>query len=238
MSRTSDIEQRTLALGTNAALSAAGGFLDAFTYIGHGHVFANAMTGNVVLLAVNAAVGNWQQSLRHLPPIVTFLVGVSFVRALGLPRFREVLPDRAVMVLAIEIAAFFALSWLPASTSDFLIVIVICFVASLQTATFRRINNANYNSTFTTGNLRTLSESLFDWAFKGRSPESWKQSSNFLTICSSFAIGALIGGLLTPRLYNRSLLVVATLLLAVLIHLIIARSPHLPEESTRSRPAS
>src|SRR6185437_11215017 len=33
-------------------LSLSGGFLDAFTYIGHGGVFANAMTGNVVLMGV------------------------------------------------------------------------------------------------------------------------------------------------------------------------------------------
>src|SRR6187402_1432230 len=31
-------------------VSFSGGFLDAFTYVGHGRVFANAMTGNVVLL--------------------------------------------------------------------------------------------------------------------------------------------------------------------------------------------
>src|SRR5450432_4564827 len=58
----------------NAVLAAAGGFLDAFTYIGHGHVFANAMTGNVVLLGINAVGRNWHQSFRHLPPILAFLV--------------------------------------------------------------------------------------------------------------------------------------------------------------------
>jgi uncharacterized membrane protein YoaK (UPF0700 family) len=208
----SDIEQRTLALGTNVALAAAGGYLDAFTYIGHGHVFANAMTGNVVLLAVNAAMGNWHQSLQHLPPIVTFCFGVAFARAIGSSH-------RPVIVLALEISAFFVLSWLPTSASNFLIVTVICFVASLQTATFRQINKAAYNSTFTTGNLRTLSETFFDWAFKDRGPESRKQTIDFFAICTAFVLGALVGGLLTPRLRNKALLLVTVLLLAVLVHL-------------------
>src|ERR1700730_1422623 len=52
-----------------ALLAAAGGFLDAFTYVGHGHVFANAMTGNVVLLAVSAVSGDGRQALAHLLPI-------------------------------------------------------------------------------------------------------------------------------------------------------------------------
>ena len=45
-------------------LALAGGFLDAFTFVGHGGVFANAQTGNVVLLAVGAATGHWGANLR------------------------------------------------------------------------------------------------------------------------------------------------------------------------------
>jgi uncharacterized membrane protein YoaK (UPF0700 family) len=55
-----------------ALLAIAGGFLDAFTYIAHGGVFANAQTGNVVLLGVFAARGDWLGAVRHvLPPAQT-----------------------------------------------------------------------------------------------------------------------------------------------------------------------
>lgn len=209
-----------LSLDVNVVLAAAGGCLDAFTYVGHGHVFANAMTGNVVLLAVHAVSGDWHQSLRHLPPIVTFLIGVSCVRALGLPRFRCALPERAVTVLVVEILSLFALSWLPAAASDFLIVTAICFTASLQTATFRHVNGAAYNSTFVTGNLRTLSEGFFDWIFSGRRPDSLRQAIDFGSICLAFFLGALCGGILTPRLHNRTLFLVVALLVAVLARLL------------------
>ena len=38
-----------------ALLTFSGGFLDVFTYVGHGHVFANTMTGNIVFLGMFSA---------------------------------------------------------------------------------------------------------------------------------------------------------------------------------------
>jgi uncharacterized membrane protein YoaK (UPF0700 family) len=57
-------------------LTAAGGFLDAFTWIAHGRVFANAQTANIVMFGLFAASGQWSQSLRHIPSIVAFVLGV------------------------------------------------------------------------------------------------------------------------------------------------------------------
>ena len=71
-------------------LTLSGGFLDAFTYIGHGKVFANSMTGNIVLLAVNLAAGNWQQVSRHISPIVGFVCGVLAAHLLQLMTPRRV----------------------------------------------------------------------------------------------------------------------------------------------------
>src|SRR5580692_10242941 len=63
-------------LGIGVLLASAGGFLDGFTYVGHGHVFANAMTGNVVLLGINCFSGSWRAALLHLPAILAFIAGV------------------------------------------------------------------------------------------------------------------------------------------------------------------
>ncbi len=40
-------------------LSLSGGFMDAYSYIERGKVFANAQTGNMLLLVVNIAEGNY-----------------------------------------------------------------------------------------------------------------------------------------------------------------------------------
>ena len=53
-----------------------GGYLDAYCYVTHGHVFANAQTGNIVLLGLALAEGNLAAALSHLPPLLTFTAGV------------------------------------------------------------------------------------------------------------------------------------------------------------------
>ena len=52
-----------------AILSASAGFLDGFSFLGHGHVFASAMTGNMVLLGIHAATAAPSAAIsRRSPP--------------------------------------------------------------------------------------------------------------------------------------------------------------------------
>ena len=59
-----------------AVLAVIGGYLDAYTYIARGQVFANAQTGNVVLLGLRAADGEWARALMYLMPIIAFALGI------------------------------------------------------------------------------------------------------------------------------------------------------------------
>jgi Protein of unknown function (DUF1275) len=58
------------------------GYLDAFSYLARGHVFANAQTGNVVLFAVRAAAGDWTSAWKTLPSILAYVCGVAVARPL------------------------------------------------------------------------------------------------------------------------------------------------------------
>ena len=58
-------------------LTAAGGFLDAFSYVGQGHVFANVMTGNLVLSAISSIRGDWTHVARLLLPLASYVAGAS-----------------------------------------------------------------------------------------------------------------------------------------------------------------
>ena len=64
----------SLALGI--FLTLAGGFQDAYSYNVRDHVFANAQTGNIVLLGQNLASGNLMHALRYLLPLAAFFLGV------------------------------------------------------------------------------------------------------------------------------------------------------------------
>ena len=59
-----------------AILAAVGGFLDAYTYLARGQVFANAQTGNIVLLGVHLSEGDFKKALSYLVPILAFVAGV------------------------------------------------------------------------------------------------------------------------------------------------------------------
>ncbi len=57
-------------------LTLAGGLQDAYSYNCRGKVFANAQTGNIVLLGQNLAEGNWGVALHYLIPLLAFISGV------------------------------------------------------------------------------------------------------------------------------------------------------------------
>ncbi|HEV3423197.1 MAG TPA: YoaK family protein, partial [Paraburkholderia sp.] len=57
-----DLDAASRSRGVAVLLTLSGGFLDAYTYVGHGGVFANTMTGNVALLGIHIAAGDWTQA--------------------------------------------------------------------------------------------------------------------------------------------------------------------------------
>ena len=57
-------------------LALVGGFLDAYTYICRGHVFANAQTGNLVLLGVYLTNGDWSKAFHYFMPVLAFVLGI------------------------------------------------------------------------------------------------------------------------------------------------------------------
>jgi uncharacterized membrane protein YoaK (UPF0700 family) len=212
----------TSTTATGAILAAAGGYLDAFTYVGHGHVFANAMTGNVVLLGVNCIGGDWRTGVRHLPPIIAFLIGICTAKAIEHWSAGRAARFRYLAVLALEIVILAALGALPSSTADFWITISIAFAASVQVETFRRVHKHSYNSTFTTGNLRTLAEGIFDWFAVERTSDAAEQIRDFALICGSFLAGAVAGGFTTPLamkhgILNHALWIDIAILLVVVV---------------------
>jgi hypothetical protein len=68
------IRTRPDTLPTGLLLAGAGGFLDAYTFVGRGGVFANAQTGNIVLLGVEAGE-------RHLARGVAACTADTGIRA-------------------------------------------------------------------------------------------------------------------------------------------------------------
>ena len=97
--------QKSESFPLSALLSFSGGLQDAYTYNVRGKVFANAQTGNIVLMSQNFMCGDWVQSLYYLSPLLSFSLGV-FVAERIENRFKENRPLHwRQIILFIEMAA-------------------------------------------------------------------------------------------------------------------------------------
>jgi uncharacterized membrane protein YoaK (UPF0700 family) len=136
-------------------LAIVGGFLDAYTFVGRGGVFANAQTGNVVLIGMEVATGEWGQVVLHAIPILAFMIGVVVAEMIKKPSMRLFIPDSERAVLILEIAVLFIIGFIPYTSPDIIVTVAISFVSSVQVSSFRKLVGYTYNTTMITGNLRS-----------------------------------------------------------------------------------
>ena len=199
-------------------LAAVGGYLDAFTFVRFA-VFANAQSGNVVLLAINVASGHWHAALLRLAPIGAFIAGVLFVEGLARPSARRLLRRPLRIVLGTEIAGLMVVSALPTDTPQSVITVAVSFLAAIQFSTFRMLAGQVYATVLTSGNLRSAVVHFHHWIVD-RDTEARANAARFSMVIAAFALGAAIGALITPRIHNLAVTVPAVLLLAVLISIV------------------
>ncbi len=202
--------QRSESLCAAALLALGGGLLDAYTYLCRGGVFANAQTGNMVLLAIRAAEGDWGAVWRYLVPIAAFACGVWVAEAVkcrqrGGGRFHW-----RHTVLGMEIALVAAVAWVPPGPWDGAVNVAVSFVCALQVEAFRKVRGRAFASTMCTGNLRSGTEALYRWAAAGER-RSLGTAGCYFAVIACFLAGAALGGVLLPRLGQWTVLAAAGL---------------------------
>ncbi|WP_242224196.1 YoaK family protein [Bacillus cereus group sp. BfR-BA-01380] len=197
-------------------LAVVGGFLDAYTFISRDGVFANAQTGNVVLLAIRAANGEWHNALLYIPPILAFMLGVLISEVVKIPHIRQALHSYRRSILILECIVLIIVGILPKSIPNIVVTVCISFVSSLQISTFNKLDKWAYNSTMTTGNLRTVTQAAY-LAFIEHNQEEKKRFKEFLVIILSFILGAMLGTFTTIHIGNRSIWIASGILVIALI---------------------
>jgi uncharacterized membrane protein YoaK (UPF0700 family) len=203
------------ALSDAMLLATTGGLLDAVVYLNHGHVFANAMTGNIVFLGIAVLGRNPGEITPRLVPLAGFFAGVLTSKHLRTRLGIRSLP----IALGLEIATIFVLGWLPAGLPEMVFTGIIAYVAAIQVASFRRVGRFAYNSTFVTGNLRDVADGLYDALTPISSPETREkgrsQARDLGLVSLCFLTGAVIGAWAAPRFGNYSLWLAEPFLLTV-----------------------
>lgn len=190
--------QMSEAFRTVMFLSASGGLQDAYTYIGRGKVFANAQTGNIVLMSQSLFEGDFARFAHYFIPVLAFALGVAAAECIRL-RWREAkrMHWRQLVLLA-EIALLFVVGFFP-DAWDIGANALVSFSCAMQVQTFRKVGGYSYASTMCIGNLRSGTAALSVYCREKR-PEQLKQALYYFGIIFFFAIGAGGGGNLSMRL--------------------------------------
>ena len=189
-----------------AILAIVGGFLDSYSYLMRGHVFANAQTGNIVLFGVNLQKRDFTQAFYYFVPILAFAVGVILVEIIKYFYKEEHKIHWRQRIVALEFVLITVVGFIPLGQYDVV-------------ETFRRVHGHPFASTMCTGNLRSGTEALCQY-FKTGDKTLKQKSLRYYGIITFFIIGAVIGGFLTGRAGGSSificsiLLAIATILMA------------------------
>ena len=194
-------------------LSFSGGLQDAYTYNVRGQVFANAQTGNVVLMSQNFMSGNFLQGLYYIFPLLAFALGVFAAERIE-SRFKSLQKFHwRQMILIIEMLALAATGFLPAEW-NLAANVLVSFSCAMQVQTFRKVHGFGYASTMCIGNLRSGTESLSRY-LRTREKDSLRKALHFFGIIFIFAIGAGLGGILSGIMGIRTIWLSVVILLAV-----------------------
>ena len=187
--------QMSEAFRTVMFLSASGGLQDAYTYIGRGKVFANAQTGNIVLMSQAAFDGDLARVLHYLVPLLSFALGVAVAEAIHI-RYREAkrLHWRQ-LVLVVEILLLFGVGFLP-NTLDLAANALVSFACAMQVQAFRKVHSYPFASTMCIGNMRSGTEALCAY-FHTRDKEILHQALTYFGVVLLFALGAGVGSIAT-----------------------------------------
>ena len=176
---------------TAVFLSLSGGLQDAYTYLFRGKVFANAQTGNIVLLSTNIMDGRWDKVLHYLVPLCAFALGVLAAEKMR-EHFQAMqrLHWRQLVVLG-EVLLLFAVGFLPQS-QNLLANAIVSFSCAMQVQAFRKVNGYAFASTMCIGDLRSGVEAFCIWR-KSHEPHAKDRMVRYFGIIFLFALGAGLG---------------------------------------------
>lgn len=200
-------------------LTAAGGYLDAYTYFVRGGVFANAQTANVVRFGIAAAEMNIGKCLYYLYPILAFTAGVML--SLWVEDRTESWPRRNVLI--VEILFMIIISFLPeGEMTNICANIMVSFICAMQMQSFQIFRKQGIATTVATGNLRKAVEYLYT-GIRNHDGSRLKTSAEIFMILMIFVMGVTLGTLISKSFGVQSILVPAGMLVIVFIHITAVR---------------
>lgn len=200
------MKQMSDSLRIGAILTFIGGFIEIYSFLLKGKVFATTITGNLILMFYNLLEFDKVEIVKYIFPIIGFSIGVVFSEYI-----RKYLNKKVhwrVRVIELEMLIVVVLAFIICPKLNLLSICMMAFISGIQIQTFNKIDDKIYMSTMCTGNMRKLVESIVK-----KDKDSMKV---FATLIISFGLGVIYGGYIISIFKEISILI-------LLIPLMIAR---------------
>lgn len=170
-------------------LALSGGLMDAYSYIFRGHVFANAQTGNMLLLGVNLAEGNLDLALRYFFPICSFAIGITITDFIHMDESKKIhWRQKAVFIEAIILAI---VAYIP-TDYNLLANSLTSLACGIQVESFRKVHGNAAATTMCIGNLRSGTEN-WNLFISTKNLKYLRKSLLYYSLILCFIIGAILG---------------------------------------------
>lgn len=206
--KTSKQMSESIELGIVLAL--AGGFMDAYSYICRDHVFANAQTGNMLLLGINFAEGKWNIALRYLLPVLAFVLGIALAEVIKFKFKNKSSLHWRQMSIAWEVIVLLLVGFIPGSL-NLLANSLTSFACGIQVESFRKIHGNGVATTMCIGNIRSATQNICEF-FHWGNRENLEKGLLYFGIILCFIIGAVIGNYFIKLMDYKAILICAAIL--------------------------
>ncbi|MCF6515711.1 DUF1275 domain-containing protein [Lactobacillus sp. S2-2] len=192
------------------------GFIDAYTFLFHGEVFAGLQTGNIILLGINLAQFNLINCLHYLISISMFIIGlliIKFLQGITLDNLY-----RKKIVILFEITFIVLAIILKNKVPELLIVGFFSIAASAQLQEFDLLRGKAFNPIMMTGNIKKISNGIYD-VFVHKNKTKLIPLLDTLVVLFSFIIGAFLVTLL-GNLFGNIVIIVPVLILFLILFIL------------------
>ena len=207
----------SIELGIILALS--GGFMDAYSYLARGHVFANAQTGNMLLFGVNLASGQFQNALPYLCLVLAFGFGIFLAEFIHFQKIQKV--HWRQLILLVEIIILFGVAFI-SFEQNLLANSLTSFACGLQVQSFRKIHGKGYATTMCIGNLRTGTHELCNFLCT-KKVQHLQSGLLYYLIILSFILGAILGNFCIQSFSLKAIWISVALLIVAFVLMFIDR---------------
>lgn len=188
--------QMSESMWTVAFITISGGLQDAYTYFARDKVFANAQTGNIVLMSSHFFSGDFIGGIHYLIPLLSFAAGIAAAEQIdGAFHKARKLHWRQIVLIAEIILLFIS----GLTSSNIIATSLVSMACAMQVQAFRKAHGNAYASTMCIGNLRAGVSYLSHW-FRTKNHADLHHAAYYFTVILLFAAGAGTGYLLTSHL--------------------------------------